>query len=67
MFARFAAVLTALFFSLPAAAEPVTLSCKIKGPRAPLYGPLLVVVDLDARSVQIEAREKIPGFQWRYK
>jgi hypothetical protein len=40
---------------------------KLYATRAPLYGPLLVVVDLYARSVQIEAPEKMPGFQWRYK
>jgi hypothetical protein len=58
--------LTAVFLSLPAAAVPITLSCKIKGSREALYGRLLLVVDLAERSVQIEAPEKMPGLQWRY-
>jgi hypothetical protein len=66
MFAKFVLGLMAVFLALPAAAEPITLSCKVKGSRASLYGRLLVVVDLAERSVQIEAPEKMPGFQWRY-
>ena len=66
MFAKFVMGLMAVLLALPAAAEPVTLSCKVKGSRASLYGRLLVVVDLAERSVQIEAPEKMPGVQWRY-
>jgi len=66
MFAKFVLGLMAVFLVLPAAAEPITLSCKVKGSRASLYGRLLVVVDLAERSVQIEAPETMPGVQWRY-
>jgi hypothetical protein len=66
MFAKFVLGLMAVFLALPAAAEPITLSCKIKGSRASLYGRLVVVVDLAEQSVKIEAPEKMPGFQWRY-
>src|SRR5450631_2582299 len=66
MFAKFVLGLIAIFLALPAAAEPISLSCKVKGSRASLYGRLLVVFDLAERSVQIEAPEKMPGFQWRY-
>jgi hypothetical protein len=66
MFAKFVLGLMAVLLALPAAAEPITLSCKIKGSRASLYGRLLVVVNLAERSVQIEAPEIMPGVQWRY-
>jgi hypothetical protein len=66
MFAKCVLGLTAVFLALPAAAEPITLSCAIKGSRASTFGQLVVVVDLAERSVQIEAPEKMPGFQWRY-
>jgi hypothetical protein len=67
MFVKFLLLgLMAVLLALPAAAEPIILSCKIKGSRASLFGELLVVVDLAERSVQIEAPEKMPGFRWRY-
>jgi hypothetical protein len=66
MSAKFVLGLIAVFLALPAAAEPITLSCKIKGSGASTFGQLVVIVDLAERSVQIEAPEKMPGFQWRY-
>jgi hypothetical protein len=66
MFTKFVFGLVAGFLALPAAAEPITLTCKIKGSRASTFGQLVVVVDLAEASVQIEAPEKMPGFRWRY-
>ena len=64
---KFGAALAALLMAAPAAAEPVALHCTIKGPHAAIFGPLSVVVDLAARTVQIEAPEKMPGFRWHYR
>lgn len=66
MFAKCALGLMALSLAMPAAAEPITLSCEIKGSRASTFGQLVVVVDLAERSVQIEAPDQMPGFRWRY-
>ncbi|WP_436829397.1 hypothetical protein, partial [Sphingomonas sp. DT-207] len=40
--------LFALLVSVPASADPVSLRCRIKGPRAFIYGGLSVMVDLKA-------------------
>jgi hypothetical protein len=66
MFAKFILGLMAVLLALPAAAEPITVSCEIKGSRASTFGQLVVVVDLAERSVQIEAPDRMPGFRWRY-
>jgi len=58
-------VLLALLVNFPAAADVVRLKCRIRGPGAVTYGRLSVMVDLDARWVEVEA-EKAPGLRWGY-
>lgn len=55
-----------LLIATPANAAPVSLQCRIVGPRAAIYGPLAVIVDIEARHIQIEAR-KMPGVRWEYR
>jgi hypothetical protein len=60
-------VLAVLSVATPAAANPVSLQCTVKGHGAEIFGRLAVEVDLDALSVKIEAPEKMPGVRWEYR
>ena len=58
--------LAALVVAAPVEAAPVKLRCEMLGAVAKHYGPLAVVVDLEARTVEVVAA-KAPGAVWRYR
>jgi len=49
-----------------AAAESVTLRCKMRGPEAAFWGPLILTVEEDARHVHIDMLERHPGETFDY-
>jgi hypothetical protein len=50
----------------PAAAAAVELSCKMLGSGAERYGRVSASIDLDARTVELQA-QGAPGVVWRYE
>ena len=63
---RRVALLATFLLAGPASATSVKLQCAMQGEAGKRYGLLSVVVDLDARSVEVAAA-KAPGAVWRWR